>query len=278
MSIGPLSGVAGLQQQQNIQKSSGKLNSAIAALASGKKSSSAGEDVATLSLASQLQSSVSGLKAASVNIAQASSLLQVADSGVGQIGDILQQLRNLAQQAGSPVLNDDNRAALSEQFEQLIGQLNSVVGGTSFNNKKLLDGGLSGDDAISINSILSVEGEDSDRLSIKNLASDNLFGGKSLSILDAVSASYALSVLDSAINDVVGVRAEIGSFLQSIDYAAANVDSAIANQEAARSELQDADFAAASTEQSQALLQQNAAIAVAAQSNRLTPALLKLVS
>ena len=119
MNISSLSGLTSLQNQQSIQRSSTKLSAAIAALASGNRLTSASTDIASLSIASQLQSAVSGLKQASSNLAQVSSLAQVADGGASQILEISEQLRNLAQQAGSPTLNDDNRKALNEQFKEL---------------------------------------------------------------------------------------------------------------------------------------------------------------
>lgn len=277
MNISSLSGLTALQQQQNLQKSNAKIGAAIAALASGNKLSSASSDISSLSIASQLQAATGGLKQISANIAQAGSLAQVADAGLTQIQDTLIQLQNVAQQANSPILNDDNRKALGEQFKQLVNQINTVVSGNSFNGKKLLNGDLSGENSISLDSILASESGDSGKLFIENLSAENLFSGKKPNLLSAENSNDAFTTVGDAINKITGIRAEVGSFLQSLDYAAANVDSAIANQEAARSILQDTDFAEASTDRSQATLQQNAAIAIAAQGNRLTPALLKLV-
>lgn len=277
MNVSSLSGLTGLQQQQNLQKSSAKLGAAIAALASGDRLTSASTDIASLSIASQLQSSVGGLRKASGNLAQASSLAQVADGGLSQMHEIAQQLQSLAQQAGSPILNDSNREALHEQFKQLAQQIDSIAANTSFGGKKLLNGDLSGSGALSLDNLLSSEGNDSGGLSIENLASSNLFGDSSLSLTTAEGASNAFAVVGDALNKITNARADVGSFMQSTDYAAASIESAIANQEAARSTLQDTDFAEASSAQSQATLQQNVALAIAAQSNRLTPALLQLV-
>lgn len=277
MNISSLSGLTGLQQQQNLQKSSAKLGAAIAALASGNKLTSASTDIASLSVASQLQSAVSGLKQASGNLVQASSLAQVADGGAAQLQEITIQLQNLAQQAGSPILNDDNRKALNEQFKQLVQQIDSVASNTSFNGKKLLNGDLSGSGKLSLDSILSSEGNDSGNLAIDNLSSTNLFSDIELNLSTAESANNAFAIVGDALNKIISVRSDIGSFMQSSDYAAASIESAIANQEAARSTLQDTDFAETASQQSQATLQQNAAIALAAQGNRLTPALLQLV-
>ncbi|MEK6746764.1 MAG: flagellin [Pseudomonadota bacterium] len=277
MNISSLSGLTGLSQQQNLQKSSSKLSAVIAALASGNKLTSASTDISSLSVAGQLQAAVSGLKQASGNLAQASSLAQVADGGLSQINEIAQQLQNLAQQARSPILNDDNRRALGEQFKQLTAQIDSIAANTSFGGKKLLNGDLNGNSAVSLDSLLSSEGSESGSLSIENFSSASLFGGSTLNLSSADDAANAFAVIGDALNKVTSGRADAGSFLQSVDYAAASIDSAIANQEAARSTLQDTDFAEASSQQSQATLQQNIALALAAQGNRLTPALLQLV-
>lgn len=277
MNISSLSGLTGLSQQQNLQKSSSKLSAVIAALASGNKLTSASTDISSLSVAGQLQAAVSGLKQASGNLAQASSLAQVADGGLSQINEIAQQLQNLAQQARSPILNDDNRKALGEQFKQLTAQIDSIAANTSFVGKKLLNGDLNGNGAVSLDSLLSSEDSESGSLSIENFSSASLFGGSSLNLSSADDAANAFAVIGDALNKITSGRANVGSFLQSVDYAAASIDSAIANQEAARSTLQDTDFAEASSQQSQATLQQNIALALAAQGNRLTPALLQLV-
>lgn len=277
MNITSLSGLTGLQQQQSLQKSNAKLSAAIAALVSGNKLTSASTDIASLSIASQLQSAAHGLRQASGNLAQASSSAQVADAGISQIQGIAEQLKNLVQQAASPILNNDDRKALDQQFKQLVQQIDQVASTTSFNGKKLLNGDLSGSGALSLDSLLSSAGNDSGSLSIDNLSGANLFGNSPLDISTQNGVDRAFAVIGDALDKITGVRANIGSFLQSIDYAAASIDSAIANQEAARSTLQDTDFAESSSQQSQAILGQNAALAIAAQGNRLTPALLQLV-
>jgi flagellin len=276
MNISSLSGLSGLQQQ-NIQKSASKLGAAIVALVSGSKLAPTGSDVASLSVASQLQSSVSSLRQASASLAQISSLAQVAGSGIAQLQSIAEQLQSLAQQASSPVLNDDSRKALGEEFKQLVKQIDDVVSNTKFNDKKLLNGDLSGAGALSLASVFPQEDGDAGSLSIESFSAADLLGGNALDLSTQESANSAFAVIGDALGKITGARANTGSFLQAVDYAAASIDSATFNQEAARSVLQDADFAEAASQQSQATLKQNAALAIAAQGNRLTPALLQLV-
>jgi flagellin len=274
--IGSLGGSSG---QQNIKRANDKLRAVVETLVSGNRINKAADDVAALSLASLLQAQTSGLKQVSSNVAQASSLTQVADGGIEQIQQSLEQLRSLAAQAKNPTLNPANREQLDKQFQQLVQDIDRIAGNTSFNNQKLLNGDLSGDNALSLNGVLGQDNatESTETLTLDDLSSSRLFNGQSLSVLTPQSADAAIAAIDSALRTAAGARAEVGSFQQSLNFVGASIDSAVINQEAARAILQDTDFAEASTQFSLADLQQKASIALAAQGNRLSPNLLKLI-
>lgn len=272
MVISAIYGAAGVQAQQSIGTSDNKLRAAIASIVSGKREG----DVASVAIASQLQSATSGLRQASSNLALGSSLAQVADGATGQIEQALNQLKSLAEQANSPILNDANRQQLNEQFKQTLQSIDQLAKNTSFNGKPLLDGSLSGDNALSLDSLLGSSDSSLSSLSLGDLSSGSLLG--SPNILSADSAGQALTSISSALSQVSSARTAIGAFQQATNYAAANVDSAIFNQEAAQAHLSDADLALESTNNSLAEIQRNASIALAAQGNRLAPQLLQLVS
>ncbi|MCE2927238.1 MAG: hypothetical protein LW823_06325 [Rickettsiales bacterium] len=273
-----IGGLVGGQSQQNIQKTNNRLQAAIAQLVSGSRVNRAADDVAALSIATQLQSEVSSLKQASGNIAQASSLAQVADGGIAQIREVLDEVRAIAQQASSPTTSPESREALNRQVQNLVEEIDRVARSTSFNGRSLLDGGVSGQNGLSLTGLLGAgETQDGEGLSIGSLTSDGLFGSESLSVLTPEAVTGTLQAIDAAIDRVNTARADVGSFQQALNFAAANIDSAVANQEAARSILQDTDFAAAATESSIANILRNAQIAVQAQGNRLQPNILKLI-
>ncbi len=279
MDISSLPGFSSTQQQQNVSRATSKLRSVIETLVSGSRLNQASDDVAALSIASQLQSQTSGLKQISSNLAQASSLTQVADGGIEQIQGALEQLKSLAQQASNPTLNAENREQLNNQFKELTKEIDRLASTTGFNGKSLLNGDISGDNTLSIGSLLSSNeaNDQGESLSIDNLSSASLFSGQSLNLQTADGAAQAFAVIGEALGKTISARASVGTFQQSIDFVAANIDSAVVNQEAARSELQDTDFAQASTLLSLFNVQRDAGIALAAQGNRLSPALLKLV-
>lgn len=118
---------------------------------------------------------------------------------------------------------------------------------------------------------------DSVNLTIGNVSADALFNGKAIDILSQAGAAAAFSAIASAQDYVTSQRADVGSFQSALDFAAANVQSAIQNQEAARAALEDTDIAAESTNNAKLMVQRQAQIALLAQSNKMGSNMLKLI-
>lgn len=115
------------------------------------------------------------------------------------------------------------------------------------------------------------------RVQLESSDTDNIFNGESLSVGSAADAEFASGVLDAAIKKVTAIRAQVGSLQSRFDFAAANVESSIQNQDAARGVLLDTDIAAESTSFATAQVQVQAGISVLAQANLLPQNLLKLI-
>jgi flagellin len=99
----------------------------------------------------------------------------------------------------------------------------------------------------------------------------------SLDVLTAANAAAASTALDAAINIVTSVRAEVGALQSRFEFASANIESSIQNQDAARGVLLDTDIATESTAFAQAQVKLQAGISVLAQANLLPQNLLKLI-
>ncbi|MDX1974762.1 MAG: flagellin [Rickettsiales bacterium] len=134
---------AAIQAQTNIEIANNAASSSVARLSSGNRIVKASDDVAALATGTSLTTQVSALKTALTNASQGTSLLQVADGSLAQIGNILQQQKALALQAASGSLTNTDRGFLNQQFQALTSQINSLATGTTFNGVNLLDGSLS---------------------------------------------------------------------------------------------------------------------------------------
>jgi flagellin len=93
----------------------------------------------------------------------------------------------------------------------------------------------------------------------------------------AAGASSALAVLDSALAQINGGRADLGALQNRFASTIANLQTSAENQSASRSRIQDADFAAETAALSRAQVLQQAATAMVAQANQLPQQVLQLL-
>jgi flagellin len=98
-----------------------------------------------------------------------------------------------------------------------------------------------------------------------------------LDISTVSGATNALRILDSAINSVNSQRARFGALQNRFNYTVQNLQSASENLSAARSRIQDADFAAETASLSKAQILQQAGTAMLAQANQLPNSVLSLL-
>ena len=90
-------------------------------------------------------------------------------------------------------------------------------------------------------------------------------------------ANSVLQMLDEAMDKINGTRASMGAVMNRLQYAMDNMSNVSMNQEASRSQIQDADYAKASTEMAKSQIMQQAATAVLAQANMSQQTVLQLL-
>jgi flagellin len=109
-------------------------------LSTGSKINSAKDDAAGLAITNRMTSQIRGMAKAIGNVNDAISMSQTAEGAMGNVGDILQRMRELAVQAGTGTLNDSDRSSLQLEVSQLKQQIDDIANKTNHNNIKLLDG------------------------------------------------------------------------------------------------------------------------------------------
>jgi flagellin len=132
--------VAALNAQRQMHRSEVTLHTSLRRLSSGLRINSAKDDAAGLAIASRMSAQVSGLNQAIRNANDAISLSQTAEGALGESGNILRRIRDIAVQAANDTNSGTDRAALQQEVAQLQQELNRVANETEFNGKKLLDG------------------------------------------------------------------------------------------------------------------------------------------
>ena len=98
-----------------------------------------------------------------------------------------------------------------------------------------------------------------------------------LSILNSASAQQTIQALDGAIQQVDSQRSQLGAVQNRFTSTVANLQSISENSTAARSRVQDADFASEAAELTKQQTLQQASTAILSQANQLPSAVLKLL-
>jgi flagellin len=104
--------------------------------------------------------------------------------------------------------------------------------------------------------------------------------GTALSLVDISSvggANSALATVDAALTSIAGERAKLGAIQNRFSSTIENLQTSAENQSAARSRIQDADFAAETAMLSRAQVLQQAGTAMIAQANQLPQQVLQLL-
>ena len=138
--LGINSNINSLVAQQNLNSTQSALSSAITRLSSGKRINSAADDAAGLAIASGMTSQINGLNQGVSNANNGISMTQTASSGLSQISDNLQRIRQLAVQSATGSLSSSDQAALQKEVTQRIAEVNRITSQTTYNGTNVLDG------------------------------------------------------------------------------------------------------------------------------------------
>ncbi len=118
---------------------------------------------------------------------------------------------------------------------------------------------------------------DIDSVTTTDVFVDDAGDAATLDITTQTGAQDAIEVLDNAIASVISRRADVGAAQSRFNFASANLEVSIANQDAARGSFLDANVAGESTLFATAQVKLQASIAVLAQANALPRNLLQLL-
>jgi flagellin len=132
--------IAALNTLNSLRLINGKLGTSQLRLATGKRINQASDDPAGLTIALKMLGRSEGLKAALGNIGDAKNMLAVAESGLGQISEILIEMKAKATAAATETLGTEERGAIKSQMESLGKQINDIVSETQWNSEGLLGG------------------------------------------------------------------------------------------------------------------------------------------
>ena len=279
--------VQALTSQFSLNKINARRADAQLKLSTGLRINRAEDDAAGFSIASKLSSKVTGLEQAQRNIGDAKSMLDVAESGMNTIMDTLLEIKGKATQGATDSIGADERSFIKDQIESLASEINNVADQTTFSGTSLL--GAQGDAAaVGSSSTFQVGDKSSDTLTVDIAASraDDLFDPASAAVSavdDGTNAATAEGVtltdssvatfntlidnVDTAIKSLAGTFNQIGIDQNSLSIKQESLSQQISSNSAARSRIQDADFAKVQSESIKLQILQQTSTSALAQAN-----------
>ncbi|MGI9443164.1 MAG: flagellin [Rubripirellula sp.] len=135
--------VPSLVAQNRLQASNSDLNSALTRLSTGLRINSGKDDPAGLIASEALRSEITGLNKAVTNTRRAGQIITTADSAMGQINSLLNDVRGLVVEAANTgALSSEEISANQLQIDSSLEAINRIAQSTTFQGRKLLDGSL----------------------------------------------------------------------------------------------------------------------------------------
>lgn len=135
--------VNSLIAQSRLDRTNNQLQTAMTRLSTGLRINSGKDDPAGLIASEALRSDITAINKALSNTQRANQIIATADSALGQVANLLNDVRGLVTEAAnSGALSDEEIAANQLQIDSSLEAINRIAQTTSFQGKRLLDGSL----------------------------------------------------------------------------------------------------------------------------------------
>jgi len=268
--------VSSINAQRTLSSTQTQMAKSMAQLASGSRITKSADDAAGLAISENLKSQIRSYSQANRNANDGISIVQVAEGGLSETSNILTRMRELGIQASSDTVGERERGLIDKEIQQLKSEVERIAKTTRFGSTNLLDGsGSKFDIQVGINN-----DDFEDRISFDpsdlNSTSSSL-GVDGLDYTSKEGAQEALGVLDQALVQVAGYRANLGALQNRFISTTENLGVQHENLSAANSRIRDTDIAQATSEQTHNNILLNASTSVLSQANNFPQVALKLI-
>ncbi|WP_294946243.1 flagellin [Sulfurivirga sp.] len=242
-------------------------------LTSGLRINHTADDAAGKAVVTRMDSQVKGTDMAIRNAQDGISLVQTIDGAVEEAVNMLQRIRELAVQAANDTYTSAQRYDMQMEVSQLKIEINRIAQTTKFNGTSLLNGSNTkmsfhvGWETAAVNEI---------SVSMYNLSTGNNSYGTAVVSTQAKALS-AIAKMDIDISNLNKMRAKWGAAQNRFEHTVANLQNVNENIKAARSQIQDADFARESANLARTQVLQQAGMAMLSQANQNSQQVLSLL-
>ncbi len=294
------SNVASLWASKNLQGAQSKMVESVERLSSGLRINRASDDAAGLGIANALTQQINGANQGIRNLNDGISLVQTAEGAIAAAQEMAQRVLTLATQGANGTLGNSDRNAIRSEMRQLMIAVDSIAGRTKYSGISVLNA-----TAISLQSsnvttdVITVSAEALAKIGVGTEGTnagyaviDATYGtngsttGGALMTKINVGADNALTVtsMNNIATDAAAYitalstqRGLLGAAQNQIEYSVSNITELSSNLTAARSNVQDTDYASETATLTKGQILQQAATAMLAQANQMPNVILSLL-
>ena len=273
MSLTVNTNLAAMRAANSLNKTQGSLSSTLARVSSGFRVTKAADDAAGSAVAHNLGTVARSGRQASRNANDGISVIQTAESATREVLNILDRLRELAVQSSSDTLDDDERAYIQQESNQLTDEIERIAQSSEFNGISLNNGSTA-----SLTVQVGVDGTSTSQIDITlgDLTESSL-GVQALILSTSTGARTAIGTLDNAIDAVNSVRAGYGAVQNRLDSSIRNMSTYVESLSAAASQIMDADYAHETAEMTRLQVMQQAGVAALSQAKGINQSVVSLL-
>lgn len=263
-SFSVVNNIAAVNAQANLSSTNVGLQRSIARLSSGLRINMSGDDAAGLAVANGHRSTVAVLTQGVRNANDGLSTLQIKDGALNNISNLLDRLATLATQSAS-ASSSVSRTTLNSEFQDVLSEI----------NREANVAGLTASAGFSI--FVSSNGSNGTvggTVGAADVAGLSLTGQV---ITSSTTAATALTAITAAVSALGTVQGAVGTIENRLMYAVSLGQSQIVNTQAAESRIRDANVAEESSSLTRFQILTQSGIAMLAQSNQSSGAVLSLL-
>jgi flagellin len=250
-SFSVINNLPGIVAQQQAGVNQTGLQRTLFRLSSGLRINSGRDDAAGLAIADGLRAQIRSLQQSIRNANDGVGYLQIADSALGEVTNLLNRAAQLLSQAASDP-NAGGLAAVEAELAELYQEIDRVGGATTFNGAQIFVAGTLNifvGDTTNVSAATAQLSFTSSALSTADLAITTGVTGTGSSIavdIDNAAANSAATMLTeiaTAIDTVAAKRGTLGAKMNRLDNAVSIMQAQLQNLTAAESQIRDANMA-----------------------------------
>ena len=269
---------ASVLARKNLAEVQRQMDKSVERLSSGKRINNAEDDAAGSAISGRMESQIRGLTMGIRHAKDGQSLVDTQEGALQEVAAMLQRMRELAVQSTSGVATSADRNYLDLEMTQLFNEINAVSNNTRFNDTRVLTGAtftFYSDIDVNGTAITTVAASSSAQNLLVSVTSVDISSIQDVTSTTAVQA--AITQLDTAIGSIAAMRSNLGAVSNRFDHIIDNLTNVVANTEAAKSRVEDADFAVETTQLTRNTILQQAATSMVAQANASKNTILALI-